>query len=287
MSRLDLARNSFENENYGIAIGILQRELAAQPASIEALNGLGASFDRLGRYDVARDYYFQALDLASRSPLTLTNIGYSYLLEGRRREAERLLVLALQIEPDNVRAAGNLQLARMELARAELAESFATAPIPAPAQTPEQPAEQTDAQAQVEGPEHAAVPIPVQGMEAIDVQTQVRSSSTTINTLRLEISNGNGVTGMASRLRSFLRLRGGNIVRLTNADNFGYADSILYYTEGRREAAEAIASRLPLRGIRLQKSNQLSQTVDARLLIGRDIVPYDPAISTGGMLAQI
>jgi hypothetical protein len=93
--------------------------------------------------------------------------------------------------------------------------------------------------------------------------------------LRIEISNGNGVGGMAGRLRNFLQAKGSSIVRITNADNYGYGESVLYYRPGNREAAEELLSALPVKDVLLQESTNLAEQVDARLLLGRDFVPYD------------
>ncbi|MBL4820400.1 MAG: LytR C-terminal domain-containing protein [Gammaproteobacteria bacterium] len=119
LSNLDLARREFSRGNYGNAISLLERELADRPASIAALNGLGACFDELGRYDVAQQYYYRALDMAPESSLTLSNIGYSYLQQGRHAEAAQIFELALQRDPENEIAANNLKLAKARLSSPE------------------------------------------------------------------------------------------------------------------------------------------------------------------------
>jgi Flp pilus assembly protein TadD len=110
--RLELARAAFTAGHYGIAIDHLNAELAQRPASVAALNGLGASYDQLGRYDVAGKYYFQALELAPTSATTLSNIGFSYLLQHRYEEAAAVSQLALQYDTENKAAAANLLTAQ-------------------------------------------------------------------------------------------------------------------------------------------------------------------------------
>src|SRR5690606_12599943 len=56
--RIELARQSFAKGLYGITIAHLEAELAAQPNSLAALNGIGASYDQLGRHEIALQYYF-------------------------------------------------------------------------------------------------------------------------------------------------------------------------------------------------------------------------------------
>jgi hypothetical protein len=55
-------------------------------SSVRALNGLAASYDRLGRFDLARRYYQQALEISPQSAQTLNNMGYSLVLEARQKK---------------------------------------------------------------------------------------------------------------------------------------------------------------------------------------------------------
>jgi|GEM_PF-2087391 len=556
LSNLDIARSEFSRGNYGNAIQYLEKELAQKPASVAALNGLGACYDQLGRYEVAQRYYFRALDLAPESSQTLSNIGYSYLQQGRNREAVAILELALQKNDGNQVAANNLELAKSGLVdnaspvqvtsssnngsqidetdflslltliqdagrtsgstlagseggagtgvaavadsrdsstesvatvstasagsstiirlresfeettavdtqnedlsnsqavetEYQLAEEALSTPVVEEVEAL-QPAEQTsellaeviEADAQEEQlssaspaslspapeggsasialiTEQAAVVVPtlepvareevdtedaneaepeypqltltivdapeldsarisdmpptiaslseplnliiengngVRGIaratsnllagekldirrvgdaehfdyaqtviyyrpelfpyaqeiaaslnlscellpsdqlaEGADVQvvlghdfaSQVSvqngglsfesnpNSYYLASTLRLEVANGNGVNGMAARVREYLRGKGSNVIRISDAENFDYQESLLYYRNGTRIAAEGLAGRLPLPGIRLIETDRLRPKTDARLVIGRDFLPYD------------
>ena len=88
-------------------------------------------------------------------------------------------------------------------------------------------------------------------------------------------ANGNGVNGMAARVREYLRVKGGNVVRISDADNYDYQESLLYYRTGTRVAAEGLAARLPLQSVKLIETESLRPETDARLVIGSDFVPYD------------
>jgi len=114
-SNLDRARAEFSRGNYGNAIVLLEAELSRRPTSVAALNGLGACYDQLGRYEVAQRYYYRALDMAPESSTTLSNIGYSYMKEGRHEEALQILELALQRDADNKTAASNLAMVKTKI----------------------------------------------------------------------------------------------------------------------------------------------------------------------------
>lgn len=495
-SNLDIARREFGRGNYGNAIEYLEKELAQKPASVAALNGLGACYDQLGRFDVAQRYYFRALDLAPESSQTLSNIGYSYLQQGRHREAEAILELSLQKDADNQVAANNLSLARagnvseaspVQVARstnngvdddeldfrallaliqgpggtasgiavgqpsqnnegrsaAVITPAGATSAIlrataetdsltavePAdpesataqevdvgvdevemlasPALQPariEQPATITQVREEfvvetpvlepVSGPEPLsretaqltltildtpqldlarasdvtptlamlAEPLKLviqngNGVRGIaratsnwlqgdkldiesvhdadsydypqtvifyrpELQPYAEEIAATLNlscqlipsdeltpgadvqvilghdfasqvsvangdlsfeplpstdylqgSIRVEVANGNGVNGMAAQLREYLKDKGANVVRITDAENFDYQESLLYFRTGTRTAAEAVAASLPLAGVLLIETESLGPEIDARLVVGRDFIP--------------
>lgn len=243
--RLEMARAAFSSGLYGISIDHLNAELAQRPTSVAALNGLGASYDQLGRHDVARNFYFRALELEPTSSTTLANIGYSYLLQQRHDDAAAVLHLALQYDADNETAAKHLLTAQNSIltmtTNALALQSAAPITETLPDRIPE-----------------------IQEQAVLDAS------------LRLEVSNGNGTTGMAARLRGYLHDRGlrspERAVRLTNANDFTHAQSFLYYRSGHRQAAENLRAVLPLKNIALQETNQMLDSIDLRLLIGRDFL---------------
>jgi tetratricopeptide (TPR) repeat protein len=224
-ANLEMARSAFNNRNYGIAISHLERELAVRPESVSALNGLGAAYDQIGRFDVAQRYYFRALALAADPSATLANLGYSAQLQGKPGEALRILELALYFDPRNETARANMQAVTHQL----------DAPV-----------------------------------------NEVQNKA-----LRVEISNGSGVTGMAARVRGILRehsgLRagGGDVVRLTNADRFNYTATTVFYRSGLGAAVTELIHSLPSQNLRFEETDQMAPGIDVRVLLGRDYIPFD------------
>src|SRR5690349_11549057 len=68
--------------SFGLAVDAFQRELAQNPNSVPALNGLAVAYDRLGRGDAAKQILNKALTLDSNSPVTLNNLAYLNLTQG-------------------------------------------------------------------------------------------------------------------------------------------------------------------------------------------------------------
>jgi Flp pilus assembly protein TadD len=94
-------RQQFLAGNYGLAAKHFQQAVTRQDASVESLNGLAASYDKMGRFDLAERYYRRALAVEPGSGQTLNNLGYSYLLQGKYDLALAHLRDAQVIDPQN------------------------------------------------------------------------------------------------------------------------------------------------------------------------------------------
>ncbi len=73
------------------AMAAFRQALVVAPQSIDALNGLGVCYDRMGRYDLSRSYYDAALAIDPAAAITLNNLGYSLFLAGDYTAAIPLL----------------------------------------------------------------------------------------------------------------------------------------------------------------------------------------------------
>jgi tetratricopeptide (TPR) repeat protein len=107
-SNYSLGKQYFLDGRYGLALEAFQAELAQNKRSVSALNGIAACYDKLKRYDLALSYYYKALQIQSDSVRTLSNLGYSFILQGRFQEADKVLRLALHYNPENVRVKQHL-----------------------------------------------------------------------------------------------------------------------------------------------------------------------------------
>ncbi|NVD96996.1 LytR C-terminal domain-containing protein [Massilia sp. BJB1822] len=114
---------------------------------------------------------------------------------------------------------------------------------------------------------------------AADENARADAQERPATVLRLEISNGNGVQGMAAAMARRLRGNGVEVVRLSNMRPFAVRQTHIEYGDGRREAAAMLAQRVG-RG-ELPQAPQAEQAmprrVDLRLVLGRDL-PAAPEI---------
>lgn len=87
----------------------------------------------------------------------------------------------------------------------------------------------------------------------------------------IEVSNGNGVTGMAGKSAGYFRSLGFSVGRITNAPHFNHESSKIYYQEGYLEIAKAIAEIVP-GPQELEIVDDLGRAgIGIRLVLGRDM----------------
>src|SRR5260370_4166088 len=76
--RLGIQR--FYEGNFGLSQQYFQDAVEKAPKDVTAWIGLAASYDRLGRFDLADRSYASAVKLAGNTPNIVNNEGYSYML---------------------------------------------------------------------------------------------------------------------------------------------------------------------------------------------------------------
>lgn len=252
-----------------LAIDGFRKALRANPRSIDALNGLGAAYDRIGRFDLSRNYYERALGLDPGSRITLNNFGYSLALQGKAAEAKEMLARA------NVGATGRLAV----VAAHNLAQI--TAPKPVAVQGVQQPAPRprswverlttstqllvTQLVSRVTTPALTSVSRDSASIDedrpaqfsaeyhrqriALDSGQLAEMASDEIMSgtehgAPVLVLNGVGRRGMAGRVASFLAGKGYAQMQVGDAER-PIVRSEIIYPDGSAEIAAAVAARLP------------------------------------------
>lgn len=262
---LALGRYFDGSRDWDRAAGAYRRALAREPDLVEAHDGLGQALAQLGRLDEAEAELRRALALAPQHPRLHNNLAYVLLLEGRPAEALGPLRGALARDPGNAIAQANLQeaMARLALASGSAPPSSAGEPT-APVMLDYQAATETR-----DGPSGTS---PAQAM--IDATSLPSRFS-------LEVSNGNGIAGMAGRVGRRLTALGLPHVRLSNQLPYAEVRTVLQYRTGQEAAAQRVARALPdgvTAGARLQPGLRS----DVRLLLGQDWPQASPCRSALG-----
>jgi Flp pilus assembly protein TadD len=108
-----VGREQFARGNYALAERYFQNAVEAESGNGDAWLGLAASYDQLGRFDLADRAYGQAVKIKGQTPQVLNNQGYSYLLRGDRGQAERYFRRARSINPHDPTINNNVALIRL------------------------------------------------------------------------------------------------------------------------------------------------------------------------------
>ncbi len=290
--------------NYGLAAGYLRAALRNDPMSLDVLNALALTYERLRRHDVSRRYFAQALAVDPRSVQTLNNIARSLLDSGSRDIAVSYLKRAEALDPDNSVVRANL----VDATRQGLPDSNVRSASVSRAVEPATVwIERTNAFRQtlvtrgelhvVSGAaeQNAILPLVnfstvaknekphVASRKVAAAEIPAPSRETIKDRPKVVIVNGNGRTGMAARMRNNLQREGWKIGAVKNADQFNYATTSVVYMTGYEAEAKKLAAALPVKTVLVEQDNLISDVI---LRIGRDLLPFDHAtdvkLETGG-----
>lgn len=100
----------FQRGAFGTAAKYFESAVTKAPEDVQAWIDLAASYDRIGRFDLADRAYKQAIALSGETTQILNNEGYSYMLRGDLKKARSMLMAAYRRDPNDPTIVDNLQL---------------------------------------------------------------------------------------------------------------------------------------------------------------------------------
>jgi len=253
----------------------------AKAALAERENALGLSRAASGRYGEAVSYFEAAVTLQPDAAYLHNNLGFAHLRRGALEQAVAELEEATRLDPAHPQAVANLAAARDALERQRRSERAAAARVPAAPSAPSAPHPQPAALNETTGEalrlvelapsvyELAAVapprPAPVPAAVA-----PVAAAPAPTRPYKLEVSNGNGVRGMAHRVATRLAGLGLGRARTTNDKPFNKRLTEVSYRPGFEREARRIAALLGA-DVRIEQGS--SAGVDVRVVLGADRRP--------------
>lgn len=293
-----LARQYEGERRWSDALQAWRRAATEAPDDVDVLDALGVALAGQGRYEESVMALQRAVALAPQSARLHNNLGYALILAGRAEEARDPLRTAVLLDPAHAMARANLQ--RVEpagnVAQSTVTEEVAAAPEVAPAarRAAEPVAEPPLApQAQLE-PDTTPLPMaevvvsPVNpgSVPPIESRADVANPEPTpeppaaqvaaqtplrLQHLQVEIANGNGFTGMAAWVGSWLQRSGlGQRPRLTNQRPYATLTTVVYYRSGFAAEAQQIAQRMPRPASVAEQAGGNARS-DVRVVLGHDL----------------
>jgi len=292
--------------NHGEAIAAYEKVVAANPGHIEAHNRLAVSCSLTGQHELALEYFRKAIELSPAATHLHNNLGYAHLVRGQESEAATAFETALQLDPENRQARDNLGavyekmglhgkaavLTRRRSQSAIALDTMSTAETaPAPgnssATMPPNTITAVEEQSMQQDTDTRLVQIaphvfefrmtgadrPVAILTDKNTPETIARSSDEVGSqddVRIEVSNGNGMAGMARQVSAFLRQNGFAKARLTDRPPFRQVQTEIHYRPGNYVLAGQISQMMPKQA-RLLESYNLRSDIQVRVLLGKDV----------------
>ncbi|MBS1189176.1 MAG: pilus assembly protein TadD [Rhodocyclaceae bacterium] len=272
---------------YDEAIRSYQDVLDAAPDHADAHNALGVIYAIQGRRALAEQELRAALAKAPGAAHIHNNLGYAFLLQGRAAEAIVEFEEALRLDPAYPRAADNLRVARAELEGRPQERLASPEPVPRTPPMAAQPAAPLPQPGTAPAPQLSRVadnvyelrppePSPALRLASDKAAFQVPSQP---GTVRLEVTNGNGVEGQARRTSLYLRDMGYGVAHVTNQKPYRQRQTEIQYRPGFEQQAMGLQAALAGKGVAAPTS-RLRQGVEVRLVLGHDL-RQPPSLAEG------
>jgi tetratricopeptide (TPR) repeat protein len=242
------------NGDYQQAVTALERACVLDPLNYRAWRHLGSSLEKLGQAERAQLMFKQA------SALEQHDIKADFALVQRGATATPADSVAGAVAASDgwaateVRqtASGMFELRRTAPPVAAAPAAVAAMPLPVAAVMPAP----------------AAAPVEQKRPDPAPAVAVAAAAAAGEEVTRLEIRNGNGVTGMARSLARKVSDASLRVVRLSNQKGFNVEQTRVEYQGGFREVASRLAERF---GNATVLEVESCNNADVRLVIGRDM----------------
>ena len=258
---------------YEAAIAAYRKSLKANPGNAEAHNALGVIYARQGKHEQAVIELKAALALAPAAAHIHNNLGYAYLLQGRNADALAALKVASGLDPENERSRENIKIAEKRLGHEAPNPPNVPVATAVGAELKSPPTDNKDG-----GHSTARLLSVAPNIFELRQESSLQvkpglplATKTAPETVRLEVANGNGVTGFAKRTSSSLQRKGYAAARLTNQLPYTQKITEIQYRQDQENQARRLNALLSAPA-KLVESSQLRRDVGVRLVLGRDMV---------------
>lgn len=268
----------FLNGDFRQAIAALERACVLDPLNHRAWRHLGSSLEKIGQAERAQLMYKQAATLEQhdfKADYALAQRSGVVAIDSAVATAPAAAADGWATTEVRKTGSGMFELRRAAPAAKPVLARPAPPAQPVPAEKPVAAAAPEPEAMSMRGPEDEAteepetaqvVTSPVDDPAADEVAGEAAVAE---EPTRLEIRNGNGVTGMARSMASRMGDASLRVTRLSNEKGFNVEHTRVEYQGGFREAANRLAERFGSTSVHEVDD---CHAADVRLVIGRDLV---------------
>ena len=261
--------------NLALALEAYNDALTLDSRHAEARNAMATIYSQQGNFPKAEAMLREAVEQNPNAAHLRNNLGYVYFLQGNHSAAAAEFRAALKLEPNNEWARNNLEMAQAGLAKqpdkvAERAKpSPTTTAIPLDMQNNIVP---LDVWSDVDQSKSAKQAAPATATLAVTGTTTTPPKAPELissNSFRLELSNGSGIAGLATRLRKVLTRLGIPVKLVTNERPYKQVVTEIQYRNGYEYDAKNLRDKL--RGQAMISQVTTKRPVDIRVVLGKDL----------------
>ena len=105
--------------------------------------------------------------------------------------------------------------------------------------------------------------------------------------IAIEVANGNGGYHTAKNWGAYLLEKGQRVSRVSNADNFHYQRTVVYYRDGYLQEAYQLAKQIPLYQNMKMVNEFENPQINIKVVIGEDMVRWDNILVKNVLLAKV
>ncbi|HEY9277240.1 MAG TPA: LytR C-terminal domain-containing protein [Methylotenera sp.] len=275
---------------YREAIEAFQAAIQQAPKAAHLYSNMGYAYYLQGEYAESVKALQQATALDPKNQRALNNLGQAYAKAGNTTRSALAFAEAISVEkPDNTKAVAPTQSAPANvtnIAEVPVADTSVTTTLAQDTQIlaiPKDrgvirtansaslvlPVEESRAKLVAVAPHVSELQLRPQSAETVQVASVEGSQD--LQKVRLEVANGNGVSGAAGKVSKFLRGQGYAAARLTNQKPYKTKTTQIYYRSGYEAQAQLLQSKL-LDAPKLVERNDMRANVSVRVVLGKDMV---------------
>lgn len=259
-----------------LALDAFVQALTLDRRHVEAHDAVATIYSQQGRFAEAESTLREVIEQKPGAAFLHNNLGYIHYLQGHHEAAIKELRTAISLDPQSEWARNNLEMAEAALAKRIAGQAKKTEIPPVQAPTPSEGFQIWDdanmkATTSVASPTVAKIAKPI-----APARTPVAVAG---GEFRLEISNGNGVTGLAKRVGRLFGQQGISVYRLTNQPPYRQVITEIQYRSGFRQQAEKVRESLHGYAV-VARVEAPGRRVDIRVVLGQDIKTHMTEIET-------
>ena len=273
-------------KKFSDAISVFKTAIKLTPNAAHILNNLGYAYYLQGQYGESIQALEQSVAINPNDESALNNLGLAYAKAGNSIDAKQAFSKALSLinpsQPLIVSEADSLSMSAQAVNSTTLVNvpknqslslpknigiiKSASAIIPVSASSLEKSSSVTLVKV-------SPYIYELHPKLTSTSQMPMKNAQDVVAQFKVEVSNGNGVNGMARKVGKFLNGLGYSASRLTNQKPYQAISSVIQYREGYQIEAQRIQMDFP-QSIELVQRKDLRADVSIRILLGKDIATH-------------